>query len=234
MGRIDLVDAARRIVAAPSIADLSDAFAAAVEPLGMTAFASGMVSGPRALGDDPFHFVHWPSDWLDRYRAEGFVRIDPIARYAIVEGEAVSWTQILDRLPANDVGWTVQRAAREHGFYQGFATPVRTVGGALGLVSVGGGERTDFDLDERIYLQTLSVAALSRGEHLLADTPEPSAAVLTLRENECASLLAQGFTDAEVAAALAISITTVRSHLNSARMKLGVRNRVELANQARR
>ncbi len=155
-------------------------------------------------------------------------------RWAIVEGDAASWSQISGRLLPSDQGLTVMRAAREHGLDEGFVTPVRVGRGALGVVSVGGAARGPFDVEERIYLQAVSAAVLRRSEHLLGDAVQPGSASLTLRERECVALLGQGLTDTEIALALAISITTVRSHLNSARMKLGARNRVELATLSNR
>jgi LuxR family quorum sensing-dependent transcriptional regulator len=217
-----------RLRASRSMDELARRFAQAISPVGMTASACGMVLGPRALSDFPFHFVNWPADWLEMYLGRGFVTIDPIPRWAMVSGEAVSWSEVLARYPPSDPAWEVVHAAQAHGFHEGFATPIRTRTGALGLVGVAGGARPPFRLDERIFLQVASGAALMRAEELMAP-PTVAASPFTLREQECVALLRQGFTDAEIAAALGIALTTVRAHLKNARRKAGVRNRVELA-----
>ncbi|WP_410968661.1 response regulator transcription factor, partial [Salmonella sp. SAL4443] len=49
------------------------------------------------------------------------------------------------------------------------------------------------------------------------------------RELEVARLVAQGLTNAEIAAHLYISVRTVESHVTRAMQKLGVTNRVGLA-----
>ena len=212
----------------PSVEDLGRRFAEAVARLGMTVVASGMVSGPRGLSDDPFHFVHWPAEWMATYQAHGYVRIDPLARWAIVSGEPVSWSEVIARLPPADRGWEVVRGAAAYGIKEGFATPVRTLTGALGLVTAGGDERPPFRLEERIFLQVISSATLRRAEALMAPaTAAPSP--FTLREQECVALLRQGFTDAEIGSTLGVALTTVRAHLQNARRKAGARNRVELA-----
>jgi DNA-binding CsgD family transcriptional regulator len=210
------------------VEELARAFAEIIAPLGMTASASGMVSGPRGLSANPFHFINWPAAWLETYQARGFVKIDPLPRWAIVSGEAVSWTEAVARLPPSDPGREVQRAARAYGFHEGLAIPVRTRTGTLGLVTVGGGERPPFQLQERIFLQVVSTTALTRAEALLEPaTATPSA--FTLREQECVALLRQGFTDAEIGTTLGVALATVRAHLQNARRKAGARNRVELA-----
>jgi DNA-binding NarL/FixJ family response regulator len=52
---------------------------------------------------------------------------------------------------------------------------------------------------------------------------------LTARENEIAGLVADGKTNAEIAAELFISIGTAKTHVASIQRKLGVRNRVGIA-----
>lgn len=228
MADLDPSPVVERLLASRSIDELARDFASAIAPLGMTTSASGMVSGPRGLSANPFHFTTWPAAWMETYQARGFIKIDPLPRWAIVSGEPVSWTEVMARLPPTDPGQEVARAARPYGFYEGFVTPVRTGTGALGLVSAGGGERPAFQLQERIFLQVISATTLRHAEALLAPAATP-ASPFTLREQECIALLRQGFTDAEISTTLGVALTTVRAHLQNARRKAGARNRVELA-----
>ncbi len=61
--------------------------------------------------------------------------------------------------------------------------------------------------------------------------PEDIAAELTAREAEVAAAVAVGLRDAQVAELLHISVHTVKHHLKSVYLKLGVHTRVELANR---
>jgi len=66
-----------------------------------------------------------------------------------------------------------------------------------------------------------------------APSQEPSAAAaLSARERELVRLVAQGATDAQIAAELYISVRTVRSHLDRIRDKTGARRRADLTRLA--
>ena len=68
------------------------------------------------------------------------------------------------------------------------------------------------------------------------DQPSPDGEAmpgnLSARESELVTLVAQGRTDAEIAAQLYISIRTVRSHLDRIRDKTGCRRRADLTRLA--
>ena len=70
-----------------------------------------------------------------------------------------------------------------------------------------------------------------------ASGPQPQAAAvspakLSARERELVTLVAQGYTDAQIAAQLYISVRTVGSHLDRIRDKTGCRRRADLTRLA--
>ncbi|WP_372594199.1 LuxR C-terminal-related transcriptional regulator, partial [Actinotalea sp.] len=62
-----------------------------------------------------------------------------------------------------------------------------------------------------------------------ARTAAPPLEPLTAREEEVLLTVARGRTNAEIAAELYISLSTVKTHLGSLMTKIGARNRVEIA-----
>jgi DNA-binding CsgD family transcriptional regulator len=83
---------------------------------------------------------------------------------------------------------------------------------------------------------TLETAAEFVAMLTAPDPPAPQAAAglaqLSARERELVILVAQGRTDAQIAAQLYISVSTVRSHLERVRDKSGCRRRADLTRLA--
>ena len=83
----------------------------------------------------------------------------------------------------------------------------------------------------------MSLAAAAEYALILTDLgphqPQaPGAGKLSARERELVTLVAQGRTDAQIAAQMFISIRTVRSHLDRIRDKTGCRRRTDLTRLA--
>ncbi|MEV6603682.1 response regulator transcription factor [Kutzneria sp. NPDC051319] len=70
-------------------------------------------------------------------------------------------------------------------------------------------------------------AAVSRRLVAALATPAPPPAGLTAREAEVLTLIARGLANADIAAALFIGETTVKTHINNLFAKIGVRTRPE-------
>jgi DNA-binding NarL/FixJ family response regulator len=66
-------------------------------------------------------------------------------------------------------------------------------------------------------------------EHLSPPAPSGDDGGLSPRELDVVKLVARGLTNAEIARQLFISVGTVKTHLGSVLIKLGARNRVEIA-----
>lgn len=94
--------------------------------------------------------------------------------------------------------------------------------------------RDNFDEHTLALLRMIEPAltgALRRGSRRLADADSGNAsgATLSLREHEVARLVGEGLTDKEIALRLAVELSTVRTHIKRAFLKLGVHRRGGLA-----
>ncbi len=81
---------------------------------------------------------------------------------------------------------------------------------------------------ESLISPSVTVRLLERLTEPTAQGPK-AADVLTERELDVVELVARGKTNAEIAAALFVSVSTVKTHMEAVRAKLGVRNRVGIA-----
>lgn len=84
-----------------------------------------------------------------------------------------------------------------------------------------------------VYIHPTMTRALLKEVVPASPTEERPSMPLTPRETEVLRLIAEGYTNRQVAEALAISVRTVESHRANIMGKLGLRTRVELVRYAR-
>ena len=160
------------------------------------------------------------------------LELDPIVRWAMASGAPITWTELAGRLDPSDPGCELFRVAARHGYVEGFALPVRSQAGHLGLLSVAG-DRGPLSVEEQSVLQVLGTAVINRAEALAGDVaiarPMPA---LTERERECVALLINGLSERAIATALGISAATARFHLDDARLKMRASSRAHLASMS--
>lgn len=82
---------------------------------------------------------------------------------------------------------------------------------------------------DALIMPTVTRRLLMRFAQLADTRSQPPREPLTPREEQILSIVARGRTNAEIASEAHISVSTVKTHVESLLQKLGVRNRVELA-----
>jgi LuxR family quorum sensing-dependent transcriptional regulator len=208
---------------------LATALQRQIAPLGLSAAASGFVSGPKAASSNPFHFTNWPDAWAAHYSAEDLVLLDPSVRWARSSGRALTWSDLFNLLPVRDPGRKVIEAAALFGYTEGMVVPMRSRDNSLGLVCFGG-KRDPLSQKEQVFLTIVARAAFEAAERIenAGDIGRP-APVLTAREIECLALLVRGHSDQAIGKVLGLSLPTIRFHLGNARDKCAATSRAHLA-----
>lgn len=168
----------------------------------------------------------YPLEWAERYQQENYIRIDPVIagcyqRFHPVDWKRLDWSSKAARaFQAESIAYGVGN--------QGYSVPIRGPNGQFALFTVN---HTCDDVQWASFIETnrrqLILIAHYFNEKALEfepnRVPEP-AQPLSPREIDAMTLLAIGYSRAQVAETLAISEHTVRVYIESARFKLGAMN----------
>lgn len=165
-------------------------------------------------------------DWVTRYLERDYLRIDPVVVGCMQTFQPVDWKRL---------DWTgkAQRAfqadAIAHGVgRQGFSIPIRGPNGQFALFTVNhdADDATWAAFEQRHGRDLILIAHYFNSKALEFEpgrTPPPAQA-LSPREVDALTLLAIGYSRAQVANSLSISEHTLRAYIESARLKLGASN----------
>ena len=166
--------------------------------------------------------------WARRYMEKDYLRIDPVVQGCYQRVHPVDWKRL---------DWSgkavraFQKEAREYGIgNQGYSIPLRGPNGQFALFTV------NHNCDDETWAQfaeahrrELILIAHYFNQKALEFEPDRTpklARSLSPREVDALTLLALGYSRAQVAETLAISEHTLRVYIESARFKLGAINTV--------
>ncbi len=164
--------------------------------------------------------------WVQRYVEMDYLRIDPVIQGCYQRFHPVDWKRL---------DWSGKPARRflqdavAHGVgNQGFSIPIRGPNGQFALFTIN--THCDDDAWARFtdsHRRELILIAHMFNEKALDFEPgrtPTSAQPLSPREIDAMTLLAMGYSRAQVADTLSISEHTLRAYIESARLKLGAMN----------
>lgn len=188
----------------------------------------------RPTAEPPLFFATYPDDWAQRFREREYYRINPSIRGAITRP-----------LPLNckELDWSDKQArtylqdAIAHGIgTQGYTVPVHGPAGQVSALVVSK-DCSDTEWEaiiarHRRCLILLAHTLLATSLRLHPVSAPKTTKPLSPREHDTLSLLAQGYTRAQVAQKLSISQHTLRVYIESARHKLGATNAVHTVARA--
>ncbi|WP_047994302.1 LuxR family transcriptional regulator [Puniceibacterium sp. IMCC21224] len=165
-------------------------------------------------------------EWVQHYLDRGYLRIDPVIlgcnqRFHPVDWKRLDWSSKAAR--------AFQKDAIAFGVgNQGFSIPIRGPNGQFALFTVNHScsddEWNDFTETHRKDLILLAHYFNKKALELEPGRKPEAAQSLSPREVEAMTLLAVGYSRAQVANTLSISENTLRVYIESARHKLGALN----------
>ena len=176
----------------------------------------------------------YSQDWVQRYLERDYLRIDPVIQGCFQRFHPVDWKR-LDW--SSKAARAFQKDAIAHGIgNQGYSVPVRGPNGQFALFTAShNGDDAEWASFTEAHRRDLILIAHYFNQKALDlepdRKPEPAQA-LSPREVDAMTLLAMGYSRAQVARTLAISEHTLRVYVESARFKLGAANTVHAVARA--
>lgn len=204
-------------------------FVRAIEDEGFVYCAGRSFFPARTDGSFKLLFRNWPEARSAVSDSRGMTAQNAIIREARRRMSPFTWDDIraaASMTAADAENW---EHAMSFGLRNGFVQPIHGPGGYLGVISASTREKaTDLRPDWQFRLRLLALCAHDQAANLSGARPLSNPAErLSPRELETLRWVADGKTDKEIGAILAISATTVRFHIDRARLKLEARTRAQ-------
>jgi LuxR family quorum-sensing system transcriptional regulator SinR len=184
---------------------------------------------------DPFLAVTYSDTWVEHYKVQNYVFVDPALNIALRSVLPVDWA----RLPREEK--KVRRMfgeAKDFGVgRQGLTIPVRGPTNGLWALLVATSNESDHEWAARRFELMRDLVHVAHYVHqrafqLHVEDVQVDLNAVTRRELEALEWSAEGKTLADIAILMRISQETVKAHLDSARFKLQALNRVHAVTKA--
>ncbi|TIX03603.1 MAG: LuxR family transcriptional regulator [Mesorhizobium sp.] len=186
----------------------------------------------RVPRHEPFVAVTYPPDWVERYRARGYLNIDPAIQIGLRRLLPIDWDEF------GKGGGDLRQffgEAQEFGLgRRGVSFPVHGYRGDRALFSVTADfNKREWQWARRTAFRHFPIIAAHLHEAVLrTDGVFRTQPRLSPRELECLRWTSEGKTVWECGVILGISPHTVRCYLESARHKLGASSNTHAASLA--
>jgi len=171
-------------------------------------------------------FHHYPEDWQTYYAEKGFDRIDPILKAAATHDLPFFWTDIERASRISEQQNKFMRLGEEAGLNHGVGIPLHGPKSQIAGIALATSHKANdccrnldllFAYCNQFYVAYKRLNAKATGRDNI---------ILTLKEIEILTRVAEGATDDDIADRLMISRNTVNTHMRHIFEKLEVNNRV--------
>ena len=216
-GAIELIESA---AGARSPAEVGRSFFAALQPYGVI----GIYSRTHRSALDDHETVYSrisPPRWESLYAERRFAEANWVTRAIRRRLDAFRWSDVPLLTPEERELWG---ALADFGVADGIAVPTHGPSGYLGVTSLAFAGLDELAPEERAGI-AMAALVLHLRMQSLSPRPAPARTPLSPRERDCLAFVAEGRTDWEIGESLGLAETTVLTHVQNARRKLGARTR---------
>ncbi len=194
-----------------------------IERLSFRAFCAGRFTLRR--NDETLEILGttWPEEWNRRYAERSYNRADPVAAAFHETAVPFDWARL--RARAEGLPARIMDEGRDFGFCDGFGFGIHHRGPFISGISLGS-QKVELSPEEARGLHLASIFFEAKLEQLHF---HDSAAkrVLSKRERECLSWVAEGKGDWEISQILTVSEITVTHYVKNAMKKLNATKRTQ-------
>lgn len=222
----DALDAFERATNTDELRAEMERFAKA---MGFEQFAYALAITTPSFNPQQYIINGYPVDWLRRYLAGGYFKIDPIVEHAERNTLPAIWSDQMFHAGKSSEFWS---DAYSFGLKAGISFAVHEQPGVTGIFSLARDKALDLPPAELAALVGRAQIFASVLYHAVTKIDLPRllpvhSVTLTAREKECLKWAAEGKTAWEIGRILSISERTAVFHLSNLMKKLGASNRTQ-------
>lgn len=223
--------AARDVTQARTVDEVAKTALAITAELGLHSLSVVKKPADDASAEDAILFTNVPDSQVSKYRSRGYAGVDPIVQRTL-RGDGA---RLLSGIGEERLSELERKVFSSYhcasGVKDGLAIPVRRSVHPDGVITFGGVE-PDLSAPAQAALTVLGHVIYGRLEELRSAPQPRGKAMLSPREIEVMTWVAQGKSDAETAVILSMSERTARFHMANAKAKMNASTRVQAVTRA--
>lgn len=211
-----------------TLVGLSSLMEAVTSELGFTYFALIHHADLRGAPEGLVNIKRYPEAISRRIIEKGNFRSDPIVRACAFAGTAFRWSELHELIQLTTRDTALLEVGIKHGLNEGITVPSHLLGDYMGSCTFAGTRRPD--RVERLLgtAHVIGTFAFQAARSLLSSPKKSGRPRLYPRQRECVVLAGQGFSNKEIARALALAPRTIDGYLTHARQLFDAHDRTEL------
>jgi DNA-binding CsgD family transcriptional regulator len=197
--------------------------------MGFAKFCYALTINAPTLKAQQYIISGFPLQWVERYLARGYFKVDPVVQHAERSTLPMIWSDYMFIDGKSAEFW---EDARAFGLQAGLTFAVHEQPGVTGIFSLAGDKAPDLQGQALAAVIGRAQMFASLLHHAVARIALPRLlpehnAPLTARERECLKWAADGKTAWEIGQILSIAERTAVFHVNNVVKKLGAANKTQ-------